>query len=167
VRRSAARVVESKAAGSVAVLGHQADEISPLLDGLNIKQVRNPDYVEGLSTSLKAGIHVLPPSASGALIMLADMPGVTTEDLDRMIEAFVKSGGTAIVRATHSGKRGNPVILPRSLFSEIDLLEGDTGARQIVETAPLEVIDVELGPAASIDVDTPEALAAAGGVLRP
>jgi len=166
VRRSAARVVASKAAGSIAVLGHQAEEIAPLLEGLNIRQVRNPDYAEGLSTSLKAGIHALPPAASGALIMLADMPGVTTEDLDRMIDAFVQSGGTAVVRATHSGKRGNPVILPRSLFSEIELLEGDTGARQIIEAAPLEVIDVELGPAASIDVDTPEALAAAGGVLK-
>ena len=66
--------------------------------------------------------------------MLGDMPGVTAADLDRLIAAFAKSGGTAIVRATHGGKRGNPVILPRALFPEIAKLEGDTGARHIVES---------------------------------
>lgn len=166
VSRSAARILASKVAGSVAVLGHQAEEVSGALAGLDMKQVRNPDFADGLSSSLKLGIRSLPPSVSGALITLADMPGITTEDLDRMVEAFIKAGGKSIVRATHGGKRGNPVILPRSLFLEVNELEGDTGARQIIEAAPLEIIDVELGPAASLDVDTPEALAAAGGVLN-
>ena len=166
VSRSAARILASKAAGSIAVLGHQADEVSAALAGLDMKQVRNPDFAEGLSSSLKVGIRSMPPSVSGALITLADMPGITTADLDRMIDAFVQAGGKSIVRATHAGKRGNPVIMPRSLFFDINELEGDTGARQIIESAPLEIIDIELGPAASLDVDTPEALAAAGGVLN-
>lgn len=166
VTRSAARILGSNVAGSIAVLGHQADEISAALAGLDIKQIRNADFAAGLSSSLKAGIRAVPPSASGALITLADMPGLTTADFNRMIDAFVAAGGKSIVRATHAGKRGNPVILPRSLFSEVEVLEGDTGARQIVETAS-DVIDIELGQAASLDVDTPEALAAAGGVLSP
>lgn len=165
VSRTAARILASKVVGSIAVLGHQADEISAALAGLDMKQVRNPDFADGLSTSLKVGIRSMPPSVSGALIMLADMPGVSTADLDRMIEAFIQAGGKSIIRATHAGKRGNPVILPRALFLDINELEGDTGARQIIESAPLEVIDIELGPAASLDVDTPESLAAAGGVL--
>jgi hypothetical protein len=92
------------------------------------------------------------------------VPGITAADLNRLMDAFAKAGGRAIVRATHGGKRGNPVILPRTFFAEVERLEGDTGARQIVESAP-DVVDVELGPAASLDVDTPEALKAAGGVL--
>lgn len=167
VSRSAARILACKATGSIAVLGHQADGISAALAGLDMQQIRNSNFVDGLSSSLKVGIHALPPSASGALITLADMPEITTADLDKLIDAFTAAGGKAIVRATHAGKRANPVILPRSLFPEVDRLEGDTGARQIVEAAPLEVIDVELGSAASLDVDTPEALAAAGGILHP
>ena len=93
------------------------------------------------------------------------MPEVGTADLDRMIAAFEASGGKAIVRATHGGKRGNPVLLPRALFGKIKKLDGDTGARQVVETSPLDIVDVEIGAAASIDVDTPEAMREAGGVL--
>lgn len=166
VRRSVKRVLASRTAFSVAVLGHQAEEVGEALDGLAIERVINPDYADGLSSSLKAGIRAMPETVAGALIVLADMPAVTTQDLDRMIDAFVQAGGKAIVRATHGGKRGNPVILPRALFPEVMELEGDTGARRIIETAPLEVVDVELGPAASLDVDTPDVLQAAGGVLR-
>lgn len=165
VRRTAERMAASKAAGTIAVLGHEAERASEALAGLDLGQVHNADFATGLASSLKTGIRALSSTAAGALIVLADMPEVTTADLDRMIDAFANSGGQAIIRATHSGKRGNPVILPRALFSEVEVLEGDTGARQIVETAPLDVIDVELGPAASLDVDTPEALRAAGGRL--
>lgn len=165
VRCMAERILKSKAAGSVAVLGHEAEAVRDALSGLEIKTAENLDYATGLASSLKAGIRALPPDAAGALVALSDMPGVKTADLDRLIDAFIAAGGKAIVRATHNGKRGNPVILPRALFAEVERLEGDTGARQIVESAPLEVIDVELGEAASLDVDTPDALRAAGGVL--
>ena len=164
VRRMAQRLAASRAASAVAVLGHQAEAVSRALAGVAVRQVENPDFATGLASSLKAGIRALPPSASGALVVLADMPHIATADLDRLVEAFLASGGRAIVRATHGGKRGNPVILPRALFGEVERLEGDTGARQIVESAPMEVIEVELGEAASLDVDTPEALRAAGGV---
>jgi molybdenum cofactor cytidylyltransferase len=99
------------------------------------------------------------------LIHLADMPGVTPDAIRQMAKAFALSGGTSIVRATHAGKRGNPVILPRSVFPQISRLTGDMGARAIVEGFAGQVIDVEIGEAASLDVDTPEALKAAGGVI--
>ena len=94
------------------------------------------------------------------------MPGVASADLDRLIEAFAGSGGKAVVRASHDGRRGNPVLLPRSLFAAVAHLEGDTGARHLVETEGVEVIDVEIGAGASVDVDTREALEGAGGVLQ-
>lgn len=165
VRRTAERLLASSSAGTVVVLGHQAQAVRDALSGLDLRMVENTDFATGLASSLKAGIRALPPSADGALVALADMPGITAADLDRLFEAFVAAGGQAIVRATHGGKRGNPVILPRALYGEIEKLVGDTGARQIVETAPLEIVDVELGPAASLDVDTPEALRAARGAL--
>lgn len=165
VRRTAARVAAAKVAGAVAVLGHQADRVASALSGLDIRWVDNPDFASGIASSLKAGIRALPEEAAGALVVLADMPEVATRNMNDMIEAFAASGGKAIVRATHGGKRGNPVLLPRVLFAEVEQLSGDTGARQVVETSPLETIEVEIGAAASLDVDTPEALREAGGVL--
>lgn len=165
VRLTTGKALASRAAGVTVVRGHQAPLIREALAGLNVSFTDNPDYASGLAGSLKTGIAAVPADADGVLVMLGDMPGVTVADLNRLIDAFIAADGRAIVRATHNGKRGNPVILPRALFSEIMLLQGDTGARHIVEASKGDVIDVEIGVGASLDVDTPEALAEAGGVL--
>lgn len=166
VRRAVERALASTADGVLVVTGHQADRVADALADLDVPHVHNPDFASGLASSLKAGVSVLPEDAQGALILLGDMPGVTSADLDRLISAFRARRGRSIVRATHDGKRGNPVILPRSLFADVATLEGDTGARHLVESGAAEVVDVELGAAASVDVDTPAAMASAGGVLQ-
>lgn len=166
VRLIAERACASRASGVLLVTGHDAARVEATLSDLKLQPLNNPDYAIGLSSSLKVGMAALPPDATGALIVLGDMPGITTADLDRMIAAFRREHGNAIIRATHNGKRGNPVILPRALFGSVATLEGDTGARHLVEAESAAVIDIELGEGASVDVDTPEAMAKAGGVLR-
>jgi molybdenum cofactor cytidylyltransferase len=165
IRQVADVMVASRLRATVAVVGHQSQRVQAALAGSGVRLVENPDYVTGLASSLKAGVRALPPDAGGALIALGDMPGVTAKDVDRLVDAFLEARGTSIVRATHGGKRGNPVVLPASLFGDVMELAGDTGARHLVETSDLPIIDVEIGEAASLDVDTPEAMAQAGGVL--
>jgi molybdenum cofactor cytidylyltransferase len=166
IRQAAERTVASRASATTVVTGHQAARIREAVAGLDVKFAHNPDFAEGLSGSLKAGIAAVPPEATGALIVLGDMPVVSSADLDRLISAFQKAGGQTVVRATHNGKRGNPVLLPRSLFAAVAQLQGDTGARHLVEAELMPVIDVEIGEAAGIDVDTRDALESAGGVLQ-
>lgn len=166
VRRSVEQAMTACPGAVTVVVGHQAARVRGAIDGLPVAVVENPDFALGLSTSLKAGLRAVPSEAAGALVMLADMPDIGAAELKRLIAAFDDAGGSQIVRATHGGKRGNPVILPRATFAEVEKLEGDTGARHIVEAGGGAVIDVELGEAASVDVDTPEALAEAGGVLQ-
>lgn len=166
IRRTVARTLASHVGGTIVVAGHQADRVRAALFALDVGLIENQAYRTGLSSSLKTGIAALPEDAAGALIVLGDMPDVSSADLDRLIAAFDAAGGHSVVRATHDGKRGNPVILPRSLFAAVAALEGDTGARHVVEQEGLAVIDVEIGSGASVDVDTPEALRRAGGVLQ-
>jgi molybdenum cofactor cytidylyltransferase len=166
VRRSAERALASQVASLTVVTGHQGERVRAALAGLQLRFVDNPAFASGLAGSLKAGIAALPAAAGGALVLLGDMPEIESRDLDRLIEAFDTSGASAIVRATHDGKRGNPVILPRSIFNYLATIEGDTGARHIVEAGIADVLDVEIGRPASVDVDTPEAMAMAGGVLK-
>lgn len=163
IRRVAEAVTSSRVDATHIVLGHQRDRIAAALDGLDMAFIDNPDYADGLSTSLKAAERALPPEVNGLLVVLGDMPGVTANAVDAMLDAFARAGGQAIIRATDSGKRGNPVLLPRALFAEIERIEGDTGARHLVEGASLPVIDVELGAAASLDLDTQDAVRLAGG----
>jgi molybdenum cofactor cytidylyltransferase len=166
VRLTAETARASRAGEVVVVTGHQDERVATALAGLDVRRAHNADYQSGLASSLKTGVRAISPDAAGALVMLGDMPDVSAGDLDRLNAAFAKSGGTAIVRATHGGKRGNPVILPHALFPEVARLEGDTGARHIVESQSNPVIDVEIGAGAGVDVDTPEAMLLAGGVLQ-
>ncbi|MBW8281963.1 MAG: nucleotidyltransferase family protein, partial [Rhizobium sp.] len=167
VRRSARIALEAQAGEVIVVTGHRASEIADSLKGLAVACVDNPDHASGMASSLKAGFAAANAGgADGVLVMLADMPGVSVGDLHALVSAFRASAGRSIVRAVADGKRGNPVILPRSTFEAIKSLEGDIGARPIIETAGLPIIDVEIGVAARLDVDTPEAVIAAGGILK-
>jgi molybdenum cofactor cytidylyltransferase len=163
VRRAAESALGSRARPVVVVTGHQAEAVASALAGLDVTLVHNPDFSEGLSTSLKAGLAAIPPAIAGALIVLADMPGVTSDLLDRLIAAFAASGQPAIVLPTFGGKRGNPVLWPREFFPELREVSGDTGGRHLIGRHAASVVQVEAGRGAVTDIDTPEALAAAGG----
>lgn len=167
VRRVTERALAANRGTVTVVTGYRGKEVALALDGLDVEILDNPDFETGMANSIKWGLtspqfsHV-----SGVMVMLADMPGITADDLNALKEAFLQARGQAIVRAVSAGKRGNPVILPRSTFDELALLEGDVGARHVIENCGLPIIDVEIGAAAHIDVDTAEAVERAGGTLR-
>jgi len=166
IRQTVERALKSSASGVVVVTGHQPARIRAALDGLDVAFARNPDFASGLASSLKVGVAAVGEEADGALILLGDMPAVSSEVMNRLLSAFREANGRAIVRATHDGRRGNPVLLPRALFGAVAQLEGDAGARHLVEAGTMPVVDIEVGEAAAIDVDTLEALEGAGGVIQ-
>jgi molybdenum cofactor cytidylyltransferase len=167
VRRAALAALGTDATAVVVVTGHRRREIEAALCGLGVTFVENRDYPSGMASSLIAGISEPGVSKSdGMLIMLSDMPGVTTAALDALMTAFRASQGQAVVRASSNGRQGNPVILPRAMAGAVLCLVGDVGARHIVEMSGLPVIEVDIGHAAHLDVDTPQDVTAAGGILR-
>lgn len=167
IRRSVMTAIGSRSASVIVVTGHRKSEIESALSGLDVTIAHNPDYASGMASSLATGFSVEHArDADGILVMLADMPGVSSDDLDKLMAAFRQSGGQSITRAVSRGKRGNPVILPKSLFDAVLRLEGDVGARYIIETSGVPVVDIDIGDAAHLDVDTPEAVIGAGGVLK-
>ncbi|HET7718144.1 MAG TPA: molybdopterin-binding/glycosyltransferase family 2 protein [Bauldia sp.] len=163
VRIAAEAALSSRAAPVVIVTGHEPDNVRAALDGLDVRLVHNPDYGDGLSTSLRRGVAALPEDVDGAVVLLADMPGVDAAIIDRMIGAFDPAGGTLIVVPTFDGKRGNPVLWSRRFFPDLMAVSGDTGGRHLIGENPEAVAELEIGAAVALDVDTPEALAAAGG----
>ena len=141
--------------------GHQEAEIRAALAGMDLAFVHNPDYAEGLSTSLAAGLAALPPGIDGAVVCLGDMPRVTAALIDRLIDAFDPPAGRAICLPTHLGKRGNPVLWAARFFAEIQAVEGDVGARHLIGEHAVLVHEVECDDdGVLIDVDTPDALTA-------
>ncbi len=167
IRRSAETAILAQRRGAVrVVVGHMRDRIVDALDGLEVEIIENAAFAEGLSTSLKAGFAAA-SSADGVLVMLADQPFLTAGDLDGLIESFASTGPGSIAAAFDGGRRRNPVILSNAYKAEIMALVGDVGAQGVIAGHPDAVVEVEVGPAASLDVDTPEAMQKAGGVLPP
>ena len=166
IRRSCETAINSKAGTVHVVTGFRGNDMEAALSGLDISLIANPDYEEGMASSLRRGVSAVSPRATGVLVMLADMPGVETRHLNALIDAFREAGGNVVVRAASGPVRGNPVLLPRETFDAVMRLEGDVGARQIIASAGLEIIDVDIGDAALVDVDTRQAVLDAGGVLK-
>jgi molybdenum cofactor cytidylyltransferase len=166
VRHVVEAALASRAASVTVVTGHQAEAVQEALAGLNAAVVHNPDYAEGLSTSLRTGIAALPSAIDGVVVCLADMPGVTSKVIDRLISAFDARDGASIVVPTSSGKRGNPVLWSRHFFPALAAISGDVGARHLIGENSEAVVEIEAGPAVALDLDTPEAMRAAGGVLQ-
>ncbi len=151
----------SRARPVVVVTGHESHKVAAALAGRPVKVVHAPDYAQGLSASLKTGIEALrTKDSAGTLVMLGDMPRVTAATIDKLIAGFAASGGRAICVPEAEGRRGNPILWPTDLFAEMAGLEGDKGARDLLERHADRVRKIA-APASEIfsDVDTPEDLA--------
>ncbi|MBV9203793.1 MAG: molybdopterin-binding/glycosyltransferase family 2 protein [Alphaproteobacteria bacterium] len=161
VARVAQRLLASRARPIVAVLGNQGDAVDDALGKLPVERVRNPEFADGLSTSLKRGIAALPSDLDGVLVCLGDMPLISGRHLDRLIAAFNPLEGRAIVVPTRRGKRGNPVLWSKKFFPEMAALAGDVGAKHLIGEHAEVVAEIEMDDdAVLVDIDTPEALAA-------
>jgi molybdenum cofactor cytidylyltransferase len=161
IEHAVAAAIGSQAATTVVVLGNEADRVRAILAGRAATLVDNPDYASGLASSLRAGLAAVPADCEGAVVLLADMPGVTSAHVDRLIAAFSPLEGRAICVAARNGKRGNPVLWAQRFFAEMAALEGDQGARGLVRRHEESVCEVDMPDDGVLtDLDTPEALGA-------
>lgn len=117
------------------------------------------DAADGMGASLSAGVTALPASATGVLIVLADMPEITSDDMRALIDRF---DGDRILRgASSAGAPGHPVLFPARDFAALGALSGDQGAKAVLQSAKARVTLVPLPESHALtDLDTPEAWAA-------
>ena len=161
VRRVVDAARASQADPVVVVTGFEHDRVEAALASSEATLVHNPDYAAGLSTSLKRGVAALPEAVDGVVICLGDMPRVSAAVIDRLIAAFDPLEGRAICLSTWQGKRGNPVLIARRFFAEVQTIAGDVGAKALIGEYPEAVCEVAMTDDGVLcDVDTPEALAA-------
>lgn len=156
VRRAASLLSPLCPAGVYVVTGDGEAAIRTALDGTGATCVLNPGWAEGLSSSLRAGVAALPPEVEAVMILLADTPAVTDQDLKSLVAAW-KVEPQLVAAASFGDRAGPPVILPRELWPELAALRGDQGARSLLQWHT-ELVTVPM-PHAALDVDTPADLA--------
>jgi len=153
-------VLASQAEPVVVVTGYQADDVQELIQDLPVTLCFNSCFADGMATSLSAGIAALPDDVDGALIFLGDMPLITADIVNAVIDGFRQGDGKTIAVPVHGGRRGHPVLWGRRHFAELQTLKGDQGARQLLAVHSGEIAECDAGNEAIFaDADTPEALA--------
>lgn len=140
----------------IVVLGCRATEIRASIAGRPVQVVINQEWKSGLSSSVRTGLLAVKPEVSAALFVLADQPGVTTEVIAKLIERHRETRALIVV-PTHRGRRGNPVLFDRSLFTELMQVKGDQGGRRLIAEREDELEKVEVETEAIFtDIDTVE-----------
>jgi molybdenum cofactor cytidylyltransferase len=140
----------------VLVLGAEAEAIrrqlpQSLLEGLKV--VVNQAYEQGMASSLREGLSALHPQTGAALIILGDQPFIRPETLHEIMAGYHRSDAQIVI-PLHQGERGNPVLLSRSVFSEVMALDGDTGCRAIFANHLDAILKVEVeDPGILLDID--------------
>ena len=168
VARVVDAALQSPARPVVVVVGHQADRVQAALKGKPVTFTLNPQFADGLSTSLKAGIEALPHGIDGVLVLLGDMPQVDSNHLSTLMAAFNPAEGRAICVPTFGGKWGNPVLWAARFFPEMRALVGDLGAKHLISLHSEVVREVAIqAPGVLVDIDTPQALAAVRASRAP
>ncbi len=147
----------------VVVTGYEADLLGRVLADHDVRVTHNPDYRNGMATSIQTGIEAACPEASGYMICLSDLPRITTPEFDRLICAFhaaLALEERAIVRPTYQGDPGHPVVLASGYREEIMAQKVSTGCRNIVRRSRARVREIAWETNHVVrDVDNPEAYA--------
>jgi len=141
----------------IVVLGHETERMRDQLErsiGLAnkaapekpVRLVQNPDYQNGLSTSVRTGVEAVSGQANGIMIYLADQPLLEPEDVNRIVAGFAaaKEVNKSIVVPFFRGERGNPVILDASLRDSILGIVGDVGCKGVIKRYPEKVYAIEM-----------------------
>jgi len=158
LRRAVNAALASRCSSVRVVTGFGADEATACLAGLDVDFSHNPDFLTGMASSLRCGLAALPDDADAVVVLLADMPFIHGGHIDRLIAAFDPQQPKIVV-PMKAGRRGNPILWPRAFFAEMQAVEGDVGARDVLRRHADRIEAVAFDDDAIFaDVDTPAAL---------
>ena len=152
---------ESRLAGTVLVLGAEAERIRSLIGDIGQLTVVNADFASGQSSSLRCGIAAVPEDAEAVVVLLGDQPLVRPDQIDAVIGAFVAERSRDIcVQSLYGDVAAPPVLIGRGRFGQVAGLRGDEGARQVLQARPDALRRVQTGQRRPLDLDTEDDLAA-------
>jgi molybdenum cofactor cytidylyltransferase len=152
------RVVDKSASTPIlVVLGAHRESILADIDLSNAHPVINPNWEQGIATSIHAGIDALQqlhPDATAVLLLVCDQPNLTAEHLRLLIETHTLACEPTIVASQYAGIAGIPAIFPLSQFAHLMALQGDTGARHLLRNPDCPMLRVSF-EGGEVDIDTP------------
>ena len=138
------------------VVVYSSEDVRRAVDG-RAETVFNEQAASGMASSLQAGLRAMRPEIEGAVVLLGDQPLVGSRTVATLLRAWRREGSRPAVAVAHGEGRNwvPPVVLSREIWPELFALQGDAGARQVLQGRP-ELIDIVPAPGSPDDVDTPD-----------
>ena len=155
LQRAIETAVASVCEPVIVILGGNAEIIEPTIKNYDVHIIHNPDWEEGMSSSIRAGISELlklAPDVQSVILMLCDQPHTDTYLLNHLVMANGKQGITV---CAYNNTIGPPVLFDAVYFKELLMLKGAEGAKKVIHKYPDKVGEI-LFPHGSIDIDTIE-----------
>ncbi len=149
----------------VVVLGHRAAEIRKAVPLGGAEVLNNPDYAEGMASSLRLGVRAAAPRAKHLMVVLADQPFVSPATLEHLMHRAEQGDGSIFI-PTYKGVWGNPVVFDADLAPEAERIQGDIGCRAMFPDHSGEIREVPVDdPGILVDIDTEAELGALESAL--
>lgn len=149
----------------IVALGGSSAEVRRRVDLSGADPVENPDFGEGCSSSIAAGLRAIDPRSDLMVLMLGDQPGVTPDVIRALIAGT--DDGTILAACLYDDGRGHPLAFGRELFGQLRELHGDKAVWKLMDRRAGEVVDVRVPGPIPPDINTREdyeaVLAEAGG----
>jgi len=147
-------LLNSAVSECIVVLGYRAGEVIKTIANKSVKIAINPDYRQGMSTSIITGLNQIDSRAQAVMVALGDQPFIDSETINSLMEAFI-AHNKGIAIPVYQGKRGHPVIFNIKYKGELLRLKGDIGGREIIDRHPDDVLEVAVDcEGVCIDIDT-------------
>jgi len=141
IKHSVRNILASSIDELIIVLGHQKEIVEKLIDkNEKIKFVFNKDFESGMATSIKTGLNHLSEETEAFFICLGDMPMVNKDIFNLLIKS---KNNREIIVPTYKNKQGNPILFSKSMKKKIMTIEGDVGAKKILELNKDKILNIE------------------------
>ena len=149
-------LLQSRVDEVIVVVGNKADEMLKRIGKRPVKVITNPDFRQGMATSIIKGLGLVDPKASAVMLVLADQPLIDSQTINKLLDAFA-SHDKGIVIPVYQGKRGHPIIFAGKYKAALLQLKGDIGGRELVGQHPGDVLEVPVASrGVALDIDTPD-----------
>ena len=137
----------------VVVVGHEAEAIRRHVTLQRARFVVAPDFHEGCTSSIRAGLEALHPQSAAVVLILGDQPGVESKTIASIVEGW-RHTQRPIVRVSYRGRSGHPMLFGKALFGQLKALHGDKGVWKLCDAHPERVHEVEIDHPYPGDVNT-------------
>jgi molybdenum cofactor cytidylyltransferase len=136
----------------IVIVGHESASVRHKVCFERARLVEAPDFHEGCSASIRAGLEEVSPNAEAAVLILGDQPGMQSDTLAAVIDGW-RNKRSSVVRVSYRGRSGHPVLLSRTIFAEIRKLHGDKGVWRLLEAHPEWIHEIAMDLASPADIN--------------